>query len=151
MMSWISEMDTWVIWLIVVAVLLLVEMMTLTFYLLWISIGSLVGLFISLLLPEAYLLQIGVAAIISLILTMFTKPLSQRLRTSQGFKDEGTELIGKQGVTIEAIPQGGYGIVKVGGDTWSATSTQAIGKDQFVRVVHRSSTIIEVQRWEEII
>jgi membrane protein implicated in regulation of membrane protease activity len=51
---------------------------------------------------------------------------------------------------VEPIEPGRYGQVKVGGDTWSATSTEALDKDQKVKVIRRGTTIIEVERWGEL-
>ncbi|MDQ0089367.1 membrane protein implicated in regulation of membrane protease activity [Paenibacillus anaericanus] len=144
-------MDAWVVWLIAAGVLLVFEMMTLTFYLLWLSLGAAVAAIIALITPEGFLLQVLVGCLVALGLTFFTKPIVKKLRASKGFQDTGTELVGKQGVVVEPIEQGQYGIVKVGGDTWSAISTQTLRKDERVRVLERSSTIIEVERWEEII
>lgn len=144
-------MHAWVIWLIAAGILLVLEMMTLTFYLLWISIGAVAAAVVAWFVPDALLLQVITGCVVALLLTAFTKPLAKRLRTSKGYEDIGTELLGKQGVVVEAIEPGQYGIVKIGGDTWSATSTQFIGKDELVRVMKRGSTIIEVERWEEFI
>lgn len=144
-------MDAWVIWLIAAGILLVFEMMTLTFYLLWLSLGAAVASIIALIAPEGILLQVSVGCLVALVLTFFTKPLAKRWRATKGFQDIGTELVGKQGVVIEPIEPGQYGIVKIGGDTWSATSFETLRKDELVRVMKRGSTIIEVQRWEEII
>lgn len=144
-------MDAWVLWLIAAGIILVLEMFSLTFYMLWFCIGTLVAALVAWIAPEAYLLQVVAGSVVALILTYFTKPLSRRFRAAKGFKDAGTELVGRQGVVIEPIEQGQYGIVKVGGDTWSATSTQNLARDERVRVLKRSSTIIEVERWEEFI
>ncbi|GJM83285.1 hypothetical protein HMSSN139_57810 [Paenibacillus sp. HMSSN-139] len=100
--------------------------------------------------PEAYFWQVAAGCLVALVLTVFTKPLSRKFRAAKGFKDIGTELVGKQGIVVEPIEPGQYGIVKVGGDSWSATATVPIGRDEKVRVLERGSTIIEVERWEEI-
>ncbi|OMF21581.1 NfeD family protein [Paenibacillus sp. FSL H8-0259] len=143
-------MVVWVLWLIAAGVLFVVEMFTFTFYLLWLSLGALVAGLVALLLPEALLLQVVAGSLVALILTVFTKPLAARLRNSRGFKDTGTDIVGRKGLVIEAIEPGRYGQVKVGGDTWSATSTVALGKDQEVIVVRRGTTIIEVERWGDM-
>ncbi|MGP0586321.1 NfeD family protein [Paenibacillus timonensis] len=143
-------MEMWAIWLIVAGILLVLEMMTMTFYLLWLCIGSLVATAVALVAPEAYFWQVVAGCLVALVLTVFTKPLSRKFRAAKGFKDIGTELVGKQGIVVEPIEPGQYGIVKVGGDSWSATSTVPIGRDEKVRVLERGSTIIEVERWEEI-
>lgn len=144
-------MHAWLIWLIAAGVLLILEMFTLTFYLLWISIGAFIALLVSLIAPDAILLQVLFGCAAALVLTVFTRPLSRRLRSVKGFRDTGTELIGRMGIVVEPIEPGQYGIVKLGGDMWSATSTVSLAKDEKVRVISRSSTRVEVQKWEEII
>ncbi|MDQ0194648.1 membrane protein implicated in regulation of membrane protease activity [Paenibacillus wynnii] len=135
-------------WLVAAGVLFVVEMMTLTFYLLWLSIGALIAGLVSLLFPDAVLLQVLIGSLVALGLTLFSKPLVERFRSSRGFND--TDIVGKQGIVVEAIEPGRYGQVKIGGDTWSATSVQTLGRDEVVKVVGRGTTIIEVERWEEM-
>lgn len=142
-------MQAWVIWLIIAGILLVSEMMTLTFYLLWFSIGSAVAAVIALIAPDAFLLQVVAGCLVALILTAFTKPLSRRFRAARGYEDPGIDLIGRKGLVLEPIEPGQYGIVKIDGDTWSATSSHYLGKDEWVRVIKRSSTRIEVVKWEE--
>ncbi|KGE18370.1 NfeD family protein [Paenibacillus wynnii] len=141
-------MMVWMFWLVAAGVLFVVEMMTLTFYLLWLSIGALIAGLVSLLVPDAILLQVVLGSLVALGLTLFSKPLVARFRSSRGFDD--TDIVGKQGIVVEAIEPGRYGQVKIGGDTWSATSVQTLGRDDIVKVVGRGTTIIEVERWEEM-
>ncbi|WP_254075448.1 NfeD family protein [Paenibacillus tritici] len=136
--------------MIAAGALFVVEMFTFTFYLLWLSLGALAAGLVALLLPDALLLQVVAGSLLALILTVFTKPLAKRLRNSRGFKDTGTDIVGRQGLVVEPIEPGRYGQVKVGGDTWSATSTMALGKGQQVIVVRRGTTIIEVERWGDM-
>jgi membrane protein implicated in regulation of membrane protease activity len=143
-------MDVWVLWLIAAGVLFVVEMFTFTFYLLWLSIGALAAAVIAIVLPDAIVLQTVAGSLVALGLTIFSKPLVARFRNSRGFKDTGTDIVGRQGLVVEPIEPGRYGQVKVGGDTWSATSTEALGKDQKVKVIRRGTTIIEVERWGEL-
>ena len=48
-------------------------MLSITFYMLWLGIGAVVGGLIALFAPDALLLQVTVGAIVSLTLTFFTK------------------------------------------------------------------------------
>lgn len=139
-------MVMWMIWLIAAGLLLVVEMVTLTFYLLWLCIGAVVGGLVSLFAPGAILLQVVLGSIVAIMLTLFSKPLVAKFRSSKGFRDTGTDLVGREGIVVAPIEPGRYGQVKVGGDTWSASSAQVLGKDEVVRVIGRSSTIIEVER-----
>ncbi|MCL6604660.1 MAG: NfeD family protein [Paenibacillus sp.] len=143
-------MMVWMFWLIAAGVLFVVEMMTLTFYLLWLCIGAIMAGLVSLLVPDAILLQVVIGSLVALGLTLFSKPLVAKFRSSRGFNDTGTDIVGRQGVVVEALEPGYYGQVKIGGDTWSATSVQRLGRNEIVKVVGRSTTIIEVERWEEM-
>lgn len=140
-------MELWSIWLIIGGILLVVEMLTFTFYLLWLGLGAVVAAAVAWIAPDAFVLQILAGCLTALILTFFTKPLTQRFRTSRGFKDVIDEMIGKQGIVLETIEPGKHGIVKVGNETWSASSNEQLLKDEIVIVVERGNTIIEVQKW----
>jgi membrane protein implicated in regulation of membrane protease activity len=109
--------------------------------------GNLAAGLVSLILPDAILLQVVLGSLVALGLTLFSKPLVARFRSSKGFKDTGTDIVGRQGMVVEPIAPGRYGQVKVGGDTWSATAVYSLDKDEVVKVVKRGTTIIEVERW----
>lgn len=142
-------MEWWAIWLIVAGALIILEMATLTFYLLWLGIGAIVAAIVALPLPDAFPIQAIAGGLVALILTLYTKPLTRKFRQSKGFSDAIDELIGKPGIVTEEIADGAPGIVKVGGDTWSAISKQHLPKDEKVRVIGRGTTVLEVQKWED--
>jgi membrane protein implicated in regulation of membrane protease activity len=137
----------WAFWLAVGAVLIVAEMFTLTFYLLWLGIGALAAFAVALLFPEGYVLQILTGSTIALLLTFYTKPLTRKVRNSRGFRDAIDDLVGKQGIVVEAIDKGTTGIVRVGNETWSAKSDVPIAQGEQVIVVNRGSTVLEVQKW----
>jgi len=139
-------MVVWMVWLIAAGVLFVAEMITLTFYLLWLSVGALSAGLVAFIFPEAIVFQVVFGSLVALGLTLFSKPLVAKFRSSRGFKDIGTDIVARQGVVVEPIEPGRFGQVKVGGDTWSASSTVSLGKDEVVRVVKRGTTIIEVER-----
>ena len=143
-------MVVWMVWMIAAGILFVAEMITLTFYLLWLSIGALAAGLLSFIFPDAIVLQVLFGSLVAIVLTLFSKPLVAKLRGSRGFKDVGTEIVDRQGVVVEPIEPGRFGQVKIGGDTWSASSTQSLSKDEVVRVVKRGTTIIEVERWGDM-
>lgn len=142
-------MDWWAIWLIVGGALLILEMFTLTFYLLWLGLGALVAAIVAVPLPDAFPVQALAGGLVALLLTLYTKPITRKFRQSKGFSDAVDELIGKPGIVMEEIAVDVPGIVKVGGDTWSAIAKQTLHKDEKVRVIARGTTVLEVQKWEE--
>ncbi|AOZ94386.1 NfeD family protein [Paenibacillus crassostreae] len=143
-------MELWAIWLVIGIALFVIEMLTLTFYLLWFGIGAITAALVALIVPDLYLLQVLVGCIVALVLTFFTKPLTKFMRQSKGYSDVIDELVGKQGFVIEEIDVGKNGVVKVGNETWSASSDQLLRKDEMIIVIHRGTTVLEVQKWEGV-
>lgn len=140
-------MEWWAIWLIVGGVLFIAEMLTFTFYLLWLGIGAIVAAAVAWAAPELFVWQALAGGAAALILTIFTKPLTRRIREARGYSDAIDELVGKPGIVIEDIVDGKPGIVKVGSETWSAVSQQQLHKNEKVMVIRRGTTVLEVQRW----
>lgn len=140
-------MDMWLIWLIVAAVLIIAEMLTLTFYLLWLAIGALAAAVVDFIIPGAWVPEVIVGCVVALALTIFTKPLTRRMALSRGFKDAVDEMIGKEGIVMEEIAPSLPGIVKVGGDMWSAESEESLKKGETVIVLARGSAFLQVTKW----
>jgi membrane protein implicated in regulation of membrane protease activity len=140
-------MELWVIWLIIAGILVIVEMLTLTFYLLWLAIGAVSAAIVDFIVPDSLLLQVIVGCVIALLLTIFTKPLTKRIRSSRGFKDAVDELVGKQGIVLENVAADAPGIVKIGNETWSAVSHEPLAKGETIIVVSRGSAVLQVEKW----
>ena len=144
----VRDVAWWVIWLIVCGVLLIAEMMTFTFVLLWLAVGAAAAALTALALPDHFAVQVLVGSAVALIMTLSTRRFARRWKQrSRGFRDVIDELEGKMGVVIEDIPAGGTGIVKVGSDTWTATSAESLSRDERVEVVRRGTTVLEVRKW----
>lgn len=140
-------MEPWAIWLIVGFVLLIAEMLTLTFFLLWLGLGAVAGGIAAWLAPDSFWVQALAFIVVAGVLTAFTKPLSRRLRySSRGYKDAIDELVGKQGVVTVAVAPGSPGIVKVGSETWTANSEEELAEGETVTIVGRGTTQVEVRK-----
>ncbi|EMI9088347.1 NfeD family protein [Bacillus cereus group sp. RP37] len=142
-------MAAWVIWFIIAGILFIAEMLSITFYMLWLGIGAVVGGLIALFVPEALLLQVIAGAIVSLTLTFFTKRISKNFREAKGFTDTVDMLVGKKGIIMQAITNETNGIVKVDGDTWTAIADDPIDAGEKVIVIKRNSTILQVKKESE--
>lgn len=137
-------MEWWGIWLIIAGILLVIEMLTLTFYLLWVGLGAIAAAIVDLLFRAPLWAELLVGCMVVLILTLFTKPLTRRFRRSRGYQDAVDELVGKQGIVLESIAEGSPGIVKVGNETWSAAASRSIEKGKSVIVLSRGSAVLHV-------
>ncbi len=143
-------MEVWAIWVVIGVVLIIAELATLSFYLLWLAIGALAGAFVALIAPDVIVAQIFVSIVVALVLTMFTKPLTTRMRKSKGFTDVIYQLVGQEGIVVGEIPLEGLGIVKVGNETWSAQSEVPLIKGTPIIVVQSYNTILQVQKREDV-
>lgn len=108
-------------WLIIAAALFIGEMICPVFFMFWFAIGALVALVVSL-ITSNLIIQITSFLIVSFILVLLMKPLTNKL-----FKNKGNDklnmngIIGKNAVVIKEINNlTGVGEVKVNGEVWSA-------------------------------
>ena len=125
-------------------------MLTLTFYLLWLGVGALFGAAAALAAPESLFVQVIAASIVSLLLILGSKRISQHFRVGKGYKDAVDALVGKTAVVTQDITAQSNGIVKIGGDVWSATADEHIGRGEKVKVVERRSTVLYVRRERDL-
>lgn len=111
----------WLIWLILCGIFLVIEIFTTSFLMFWPGIGAFLA-FLTSLITDNQVIQIGVFTITSILMIIFMKPLVKKL-----FKDNDTtamnsnSLIGKTGVVVKEINTlESKGQVKVNGELWSA-------------------------------
>jgi inner membrane protein len=140
-------MESWEVWLIVAGVLLIFEMLTMTFYLLWLGVGALIAMGVALIVPDGFVIQALSGGVAALLLTVFTKPLTRSFRQSRGYRDAIQDLVGKHGFVVEPIEPDRQGIVRIGNETWTAMSIESLMKDEKVEVISRGTTVLEVQKW----
>lgn len=113
-------LPVWAIWLIISGIFLLLEIFTVSFLMFWPGIGALFAFITSLITPNIAI-QIGVFAISTIILLLFTKPLTKKLFKTKDSAMNNNAIIGKKGVVIKPIKNSeSKGQVKVDGELWSA-------------------------------
>jgi membrane protein implicated in regulation of membrane protease activity len=136
----------WIYWAIVGVVLIIAEMTTFTFYLLWLGVGAFAAA-LSTHFTSNWMAQVLVGGLTAVVLTLLTRPLTRNLRHSaKGFYDPYEHILGKSGIVQQAISPQAPGQVKVGSETWSAAADESIAAGETVTVVERSSTILKVSK-----
>ena len=121
-------MYMWQIWLIISGLFFIGEIITVGFLVLWLSIGSLIAMVVSIFAPDAIILQTSIFLISSTLLILFTKPLVDKYITRKTVPTNVNTLIGKKAIVLTSINSlEATGQVKVNGETWSAkTETEEI-------------------------
>ncbi|MEV7630893.1 NfeD family protein [Microbacterium sp. NPDC089318] len=113
----------WIAWLVLIAVFLVIEMLTLDFTFLMLSFGGLVGL-VGGLLGLPWWAQLIVAAVAAALFIFFLRPpLLRRLRRGEDpAKSNVDALMGLQGTALLDITQITGQVKLSNGDIWTARS-----------------------------
>lgn len=129
-------METWY-WLIILAVLLVIEIITLGLATIWFAAGAVVA-YVASLLGAPLLLQIAYFFVVSFVLLFFTRPLALRYFNKERAKTNINSIIGMEGLVTEAIDNlNQKGRVSMDGKEWTARSEndQLIEKGTRVRAL----------------
>jgi membrane protein implicated in regulation of membrane protease activity len=120
------EQFAWIGWLVLILVFLVIEMLTLDFTFLMLSVGGLAGLGSDLLGAPIWL-QIIVAAVVAAILVLFLRPpLLRRLRRGEDPTPTNVAaLLGLRGRVTSTVSAHSGEVKLVNGDTWTARAETA--------------------------
>lgn len=115
------EQWAWIGWLVLILVFLVIEMLTLDFTFLMLSIGGLAGLVTGLLGAPLWL-QVIVAAAAAAALVLFLRPpLLRRLRRGEDPTPSNVDaLIGLGGTVLSTVGPHGGQVKLINGDIWTA-------------------------------
>lgn len=147
------DLPLWKIWLVISAFFAVLEVVSTTFFLIWFAIGALAGSIIAL-LGFGIQLQIGTFLLLSVIMVIFTRPLVNRFvgpKTGE-VKTNLEKLEGQTAIVIEEIDSAlSKGLVKIGGNIWSAFSLSGkkISQGESVRVIKVEGVKLLVEKIEE--
>lgn len=123
-----------IVWLIILALCLLVEIATLGLVTIWFAGGALVTFFVAM-ITDSLLIQVIVFLAVSLLLLFFTRPIAKKFYNNKRTKTNVDSLIGEQCKVTEAIDNfNGTGTVLLNGLEWTARSKDEAVIEAGVRV-----------------
>ena len=109
-----------VFWLVVLAVLVVIELLTMGLTTVWFAGGALIAAVASLFYAP-FSLQVILFLVVSAILLFFTRPLAVKYFNKDRVRTNAESLVGRQAIVISEIDNlQGIGQVNVGGMEWSA-------------------------------
>jgi len=118
-MDWLID-NLWALWLVTLLVFGVIELLSLDLIFLMMAGSSLVTLFVAL-AGAPFWLQVVVFCLVSLLMIFFVRPIALK-HLRKGPKDSLSNvdrLIGDSALVVETVSAQG-GLVKIGGDVWSA-------------------------------
>ncbi|MEV7662474.1 NfeD family protein [Paenarthrobacter sp. NPDC089316] len=125
MFEWLGE-NWWALWLTVFLAFAVVEMLTLDLFFIMLGGGALAGL-VADFAGADFWLQIVIFSVVSLLMIVFVRPVAlNHLRKGPAEQLSNIDrLIGQPALVIEAVSSTS-GLVKIGGDVWSARSAGGV-------------------------
>lgn len=143
-------MEIWQIWLIIALSLVIIEIFTVGFATLCLSIGALGAAVISF-FNNSLMLQISVFSLLTLISFIFIRPFMLKFLTNKKDvpKSGIAALIGRKVIVVEDIvPDKNSGLIAIDGDRWKAVSEDGsiITKGEKVVVLSIDSIILTVRK-----
>lgn len=121
-MSLYASQPFW-LWLAIGLILLAVESMFSTEWLLWPAVAAGVVAIISAILPTGFIVELGLFALITVVLTLISRKLVKRVNPDDlpDINDVGLRLVGQKARVVEAFVNG-QGRVFISGSEWPADS-----------------------------
>ena len=112
---------SWVFWLAIILIFIVVEVLSLSFVFLMLAVGGLGGLIAGLIGAPIWV-QIVVAAALSLILLFFVRPplLHVMKRGSDPTRSNVEALLGLQGTVVSTFDDGKGQVKLANGETWTS-------------------------------
>ncbi len=122
MLDWLME-NTWILWLVLLLGLAAVETLTLDLFFIMLATGALGGLVASL-AGAAFFVQVVIFCVVSLLMILLVRPVALKHLKAGPHEQRSNidRLVGESALTLEPVT-GRSGTVKIGGDTWSARTS----------------------------
>lgn len=143
----------WILWLIIMAVLMIVEVIFMTVWLLCLALGCVAGVICSI-AGASLTVQIGVSAVSSVVAYIVLIPYFQKyfakLTEKRGrYARTGMDaLVGRKGKLLVEITPDSYGRLRIDGDNWQVRTNRqdkVVEKGTEVVVTGYDSIILTVE------
>jgi len=132
-------MQAWQIWMIIGIVCIVIEIFDPAFFFLSLGIAAIITGLLSFAVKSTAL-QIIIFAVLSFLAFLSMRKLGKKILTTPGSETNVFALKGKVGTVMKAIPEHGKGYVKIGGEEWSA-----IAKDHQVIELNARVSVVDVE------
>ena len=147
MFEWLGE-NLWALWLAVFLTFAVVEMLTLDLFFILLGGGALAGL-VADFAGADFWLQIVSFCVVALLMIGFVRPVAlKHLHKGPAEQRSNIErLIGESALVMEPVSASG-GLVKIGGDIWSARSEAGLlapGQRAVVSAIDGATAVVAPQ------
>ncbi len=134
------------IWLILGAILIIAEMVTPSFFLIWFGIGGLIAAAAAYLHASAtiqWIVFLASSAALVLCSRLFARKVTPGPPPSRQNVDE---YLGETGVVVQKDPHANTGVIRVKREAWRADSSEVLEEGALVEVVGSEGVHLKVRR-----
>lgn len=133
-------MTIWTAWLIFSGVCFILEIATEGFLVCWLGVGGLCAMGLSFIVPENFIAQFIVMAVVSTILILCTRKFTRKISEKDNVATNVYSILGKKAIVSQQIDNiKGQGQIKIDGDVWSARNDEnddVISEGDTVEILH---------------
>ncbi len=141
-------MDTYGIWIIAGVVALIIELLSVSFFMLWVAGGCFVAAIVAAVLPGVMWAPWAAFAVATGLLLYLGRPLAARFQQNKLVPSNVDAVVGREGLVLETVdPVQNTGLVRVGSEEWRARSDETIEAGQKVCVLGVEGTTLVVTEW----
>lgn len=141
-------MDTYGIWVIAGVVALIIELLSVSFFMLWVAGGCFVAAIVAAVLPGVMWAPWAAFAVATGLLLYLGRPLAARFQQNKLVPSNVDAVVGREGLVLETVdPVQNTGLVRVGSEQWRARSDETIEAGQKVCVLAVEGTTLVVTEW----
>ena len=135
-------------WLFIVIITLIIEASTFNLITIWIALGALCSMIISMYVDNV-ILQLVVFIVVTVITLIGTRPFVKKFLHIRKERTNLDGIIDKTGIVLEDITNKSPGIVKAEGKTWTAISDEDIKTGEKVKIINLQGVKLKVERISE--
>lgn len=139
------------LWLVLLVVFLVIEIATMGLTTIWFAAGAVVATLLAL-VHVPFWLQLIAFLLVSIVMLIFTRPVAVKYFNRDRVRTNVESMIGKEAIVVYEVDNlQGLGRVIVGGQEWSARSTQndikiPVGAVGIVKAIDGVKLIIEERK-----
>lgn len=139
------------LWLVLLVVFLVIEIATMGLTTIWFAAGAVVATLLAL-VHAPFWLQLIAFLLVSIVMLIFTRPVAVKYFNRDRVRTNVESMIGKEAIVVYEVDNlQGLGRVIVGGQEWSARSTQndikiPVGAVGIVKAIDGVKLIIEERK-----
>ena len=139
------------LWLVLLVVCLVIDIATMGLTTIWFAAGAVVATLLAL-VHAPFWLQLIAFLLVSIVMLIFTRPVAVKYFNRDRVRTNVESMIGKEAIVVYEVDNlQGLGRVIVGGQEWSARSTQndikiPVGAVGIVKAIEGVKLIIEERK-----